>query len=144
MVLLFHIDQHLRSGLGLRQIIDWMMYVAAVSSDQWFRLREYLRRSGLEKLAIIMTEMCVKYFGLHTSFQLYDNTEADEKTCDDLMEFVLSKGNFGRKAGIEGKTAGFLLSTKSASGIFRRLQNGGLRSWKAVKKQDPPPLRLTL
>ena len=38
LVLIFHIDQHLRSGLGLRQIIDWMMYVHKPTAEEWEEL----------------------------------------------------------------------------------------------------------
>lgn len=38
LVLLSHIDHHLGSGLGLRQIIDWMMYVEKyINDDFWMR-----------------------------------------------------------------------------------------------------------
>ena len=37
LVLIFHINQHLREGLGLRQIVDWMMYLD--------RLPEHIRKN---------------------------------------------------------------------------------------------------
>ena len=52
LVLIFHINQHLRSGLGLRQIIDWMMYVNDLSSEIWEnKLIPMLQRTGMERLA---------------------------------------------------------------------------------------------
>ena len=65
-VLLSHIRQHLESGLGLRQIIDWMMFVRSYLNDEmWFSsFHEKAQRTGLESLAVITTKMCQKYLGL--------------------------------------------------------------------------------
>ena len=134
MVLLFHINQHLRGGLGLRQIIDWMLYVSKVSPAQWSELREQLHMVGLEKLALTVTAMCEKYLGLSQPFPLYESADIDETVVDSLMEMILVKGNFGVKAGVEGKTEGFFTSSKSLRGVYSRLQSGGLSNWKAVIK----------
>jgi hypothetical protein len=50
------------------------------------------------------------------------------------VPFYSEKGNFGRKAGIGGKTAEFSMSATERGGFFRRLQAGGLLQWKAAKK----------
>ena len=129
LVLIFHINQHLRSGLGLRQIIDWMMYVNDLSSEIWEnKLIPMLQRTGMERLAFTTTVMCQKYFGLRTI------VDDKDYPCDELMEYIMEKGNFGRKAGAEGKTASFYLSTNTRGGFFKRLQTGGQKQWKSAKK----------
>lgn len=128
LVLIFHIDQHLREGLGLRQIIDWMMYVNSLSSNTWEELLPLLQTNGVEKLALTVTMMCQKYFGLHPIVE--DESLPTEK----LMTYIMEKGNFGRKAGLKGKTATFSLFSTEKGGFFIRLQKGGLNQWKAAKK----------
>lgn len=123
--LLFHVDQHLRSGLGLRQIVDWMMFVHRQTDDgRMERLMEILRETGTEKLAVTVTAMCQKYFGLRKGVP--GCVEADEALADSLMEYVMEKGNFGRKSGTKGKIAAVFLDIKTPFRAIRRLQRGGL------------------
>ena len=130
LVLIFHINQHLREGLGLRQIIDWMLYVRQLSLDRWDELRSVLKRMGMEKLALTVNAMCGKYLGMD---MLSPETD-DALPVEELMGYILEKGNFGRKAGVEGKEAAFALSSTEKGGFFRRLQAGGLSRWEAAKK----------
>lgn len=132
LVLIFHINQHLRSGLGLRQIIDWMMYVNQLTSSQWDELRTMLQRVGMEKLALTTTAMCQRYLGLKSCFPGCE--EIDSLVCDELMGFILAKGNFGKKAGIGGKMEAFSLSATERGGFYKRLQAGDLLQWKAARK----------
>lgn len=132
LVLIFHINQHMRSGLGLRQIIDWMMYVNHLSATQWEELRAMMRGLGMETLALTVTGMCQKYMGLPRIFPGCETV--DPQVQDDLMNYILEKGNFGRKAGIDGKTAAFSLSAINKNDFFKRLQRGGLLQWRIAKK----------
>ncbi len=129
LVLIFHIDQHLRSGLGLRQIIDWMMYINSLPAEQLEELIPLLKSTGVEKLALTVTVMCQQYLGLRKIVK----EEASFPT-EKLMAYILEQGNFGRKQGIDGNIASFGLSCTEKGGFFRRLQEGGLCRWKAVKK----------
>lgn len=130
MVLIFHINQHLRTGLGLRQVIDWMMYVHTLSPEKWKELQPLLKRTGTEKLARTVTLMCQRYLGLEKVVE-----EDDSLPVNDLMEYILEKGNFGHKAGLKGKIAMVSLLTETG-GFFARLQKGGLLRWKAAQKYE--------
>ena len=132
LVLIFHINQHLREGLGLRQIVDWMMYVNSLTIAQWNELGSMLQSVGMEKLALTTTAMCQKYLGLKKTLSGCETV--DPLVCDELMAFILEKGNFGRKAGVDGKVAAFSLFSTERGGFFHRLQVGGLGQWKAAKK----------
>ena len=128
--LMFHINHHLRKGLGLRQIIDWMMYVEKLPEEVWLNEElPMLRRTGMEKLALTVTAMCQKYLGLRTIVK-----EIEQYPCDDLMNYILEKGNFGRKAGQNDKVATIALAMASPIRVFRRLQRGVMRRWKPAKK----------
>jgi len=130
LVLIFHIDQHLREGLGLRQIIDWMMYVNGLSDEEWEALLNLLRDAGVDKLALTVNAMCEKYLGFPKNL----SQGAESAVCDKLMALIMEKGNFGQKAGIDGRTAAFALSSTEKGGFFKRLQAGGLAQWKAAKR----------
>lgn len=100
LVLLDHMKSHLKSGMGLRQIIDWMMYVnAKLHDDEWNGIFEkVVKEKGYCKFARVATKMCQKYIGLP-----YENIiwchDADEVLCDRLMSIVMNSGNFGMKNG---------------------------------------------
>ena len=131
LVLISHINQHLRQGLGLRQIIDWMMYVKSLSNNEWNDLLVLLQATGLEKLAATVTAACQKYIGLEMTFPAF--AEVDEGVCDELIKYIMEKGNFGQKAGTEGKIAAFALSNCKKGDFFRRLQAGGLYRWRVAR-----------
>ena len=53
LVLLEHINQHLENGLGLRQIIDWMMFAdKCIEGEEWKEFLDLAEEIGLKKLAI--------------------------------------------------------------------------------------------
>ena len=132
LVLIFHINQHIREGLGLRQIIDWMMYVRSLSSENYEELISLLRATGMEQLALVTTAMCKKYLGLDVFVPGCDNV--DDKLCDNFMTYIMEKGNFGNKSFQKDRTAIFLLFSDNIGNFFKRLQFGGLSRWKVAKK----------
>ena len=140
LVLMFHINQHLRSGLGLRQIIDWMMYLDR--NDNLQELLPLFRQTGMEKLALTVTAMCREYLGLGGMSEETGEVAAREALVIDpgayptqeLMDYIYEKGNFGTKSGEEGKIASVFLIATSPLQLFRRLQAGGLSRWKAAGK----------
>lgn len=128
--LLIHIRQHLKSGLGLRQIIDWMMYVNSLPDAVWKeKTLPLLRDIGMEKLALTITAMCQKYLGLREIV-----TDIDQYPCKELMVYILEKGNFGRKSGKGGKVAYAFLFMGSPLHLLIRLQRNGLSRWSLAKK----------
>ena len=98
LVLLAHINQHLKtSKLGLRQIVDWQMYVYSVEdkvswSDQFIPL---LKKTGLLTLAAYVTRLCNLYLGLPDEIGFEVNV--DDSLVDELLEVILTDGNFGSK-----------------------------------------------
>ncbi len=133
LVLLEHIDQHLEEGLGLRQIIDWMMFVdKCLTDEKWLDFRKMAQHIGLEKLAIIVTRMSEIYLGLS---QHKWCEEADEELCDMLMSYVLSCGNFGSKCNGDSNVSTRLFTyARTPMAFLRLLQERGLVNWKAAQK----------
>ncbi|MBR0512934.1 MAG: nucleotidyltransferase family protein [Clostridia bacterium] len=134
LVLLEHIAQHMEGGLGLRQIIDWMMFVDKCLSDEkeWSNFRMMAQRIGLEKLTEVVTRMCEMFLGLeeHTWCR-----NVDEKSCKGLMDFVLSCGNFGIKLVDKiGPGANVLSYARTPFAFIHLLQERGLVNWKTAQK----------
>jgi len=123
--LMFHINQHLRSGLGLRQIVDWMMYLER--NDNLEELMPIFRETGMERLALAVTVLCQKYLGLRRFVE-----DTGEYPIEELIEYIFEKGNFGKKSGQEGKVASVFMVVTNPVRLFKRLQDGGMSRWKAA------------
>ncbi len=136
LVLLDHINQHLEGGLGLRQIIDWMMFVDKCLSDkEWPEFFELVKKIGLEKLAIVCTHMCEMYLGLpHREWC----ADADVDLCNQLMEYVLACGNFGNKrnSDLSSISEGVFAFASTPKMIFKVLQKQGMKNWEAAQKYN--------
>ena len=133
LVILEHISQHMEGGLGLRQIIDWMMFVdKCLPDDKWPEFKILADEIGLEQLAIVTTRMCEIYLGLpHREWC----NGAAESLCKQLMDYVMLCGNFGNKKTSDSdisKNAFAYASTPKAA--FRLLQKQGFSNWEAAQK----------
>ncbi len=133
LVLLEHINQHFEEGLGLRQIIDWMMFVdKCLPDEQWPDFRIMAQRVGLEQLAVITTRMCELYLGLPSHMWCRG---ADEKLCEKLLEYVISSGNFGNKRNDAScVTTNLFTYARTPAAFFRLLQERGMVNWTAARE----------
>lgn len=134
LVLLNHVRQHLRSlGLGLRQILDWMLYVhAAMRDGSWeAEFLKLARETGLETLAVTLTGLCQARLGLPDRVSWC--ALSDAHLAEQLLEQVFDKGNFGRKQenGAKVENTSAIIRRK---GLFRYLQAGGIAHWKAAQR----------
>lgn len=135
LVLLEHIDQHMEGGLGLRQIIDWMMFVdKCLPDDKWQEFDELVTKVGLKTLAIVTTRMCEMYLGLPPRKWC---ATADDKLCKQLMDYVLSCGNFGNKKTTDADISINAMSyARTPKTTFKLLQKQGLQNWKIAQKHS--------
>jgi len=131
LVLLTHLRNHLASGVGLRQMIDWMMYVNRELDDEFWQreFRQVAESKGLATLAITATRLCQRYLGL--SERITWCAVADDTLCDQLLELLFSSGNFGRKASNSIEGVSMLIRE---NGLFRYLQNSGEANWTAYHR----------
>ncbi|MBR4948312.1 MAG: nucleotidyltransferase family protein [Clostridiales bacterium] len=98
LVLLGHINQHLKNNvLGLRQIIDWEMYIHSIEDKNSWRMQfvPLLEQTGLLSLAAYVTKMCNRYLGLANEVDF--GIEVDDTLVDELLDVVMTDGNFGRR-----------------------------------------------
>ena len=138
LVLLEHIDQHLESGLGLRQIIDWMMFVnRCLPDEQWPAFEKMTEKIGLRQLALVTTRMSEIYLGL-PAHRFCEHI--DPAPCGQLMEYVLQCGNFGSKQkNADEADVKVLTYARTPAAILRHLQARGLMNWDAAQRH--PVLR---
>lgn len=157
LVLLTHINQHLEEGLGLRQIIDWMMFVCWHLDDEgWETFRVKASVLGLEKLAVTVTRMCQLHLGLPEQFStISDNSNgkkgtesmecrrnvtwckgSDEQLCNELLDYLFECGNFGFRNGISNSAAMVISHGRGACGFFRNLQKRGEANWDLYQKHN--------
>ena len=127
-VLLAHMRAHLKSGIGLRQVIDWMMYCAKVLDEEFWSssFKPVLDDLGLTTLAVTAAALCQRYLGLTDSITWC--CEADEALVDQLLRVLLSSGNFGVKNS-SGNNVETVTAAIRSHGLFRYLQHAGENNW---------------
>ena len=132
MVLIEHVGQHMEEGIGLRQIIDWMMFVdKCLPNDKWPSFQKMAKQTDLETLAIVVTRMCEIYLGLPEHNWCKD---ADERLCSDLMNYVIDYGRFDLNSNQDNKVfVNRLLNIRNISHMIGELQGQGTENWKAAK-----------
>ena len=132
LTLLEHISHHLEEGLGLRQIIDWMMFTHQCLPDKaWPVFQKMAVAAGLEKLAIVTTRMCEIYLGLSPRSW---SAQADPSLCEQLIQYIMASGNFGQKLDSDAQVVHEMLSLKhNPKEAFRRLQVRGLIHWQSAQ-----------
>lgn len=127
--LLEHIARHLWGGLGLRQIVDWMLYVRACLDDAaWAgETGNLIRASGLETLAITVTALCGRYLGMQKVPHWAE--DADPALVDALFQRVYAGGNFGAKQQREAAAANVIRAGKH-QGALRVIYQRGIYNWR--------------
>lgn len=95
MSLLLHMVRHMfEGGIGLRQLSDWMVFVAAEGSHFADDVCPVLKRCGLLTFAEVSTKACEQYLGLDHACCCWCNS-VDEHTCKLFMDSVFRGGNMG-------------------------------------------------
>ncbi len=132
-VLLEHIAHHMMGGIGLRQVLDWLVYVNAVLDDEhWPKFQKMAQKAGLEDLAKAVTKTGMLYFGLPDRITWCK--EFDSEICTQFLNYMFENGNFGKKQKEIGKIARIEHRSSGLKGFFINLQQAGEYNWKAYKK----------
>lgn len=123
LVLLSHIARHMQEGIGLRQVIDWMMFVANHDNMEWDSFNRESEKAGLFNCQCIITKMCTIYFGLPIVKEIEWCNTGNDLVCDRLLDYLFQCGNFGNKnRGFAGK----LIMRNKLRYFIDRLQRGGI------------------
>ena len=143
LVLIEHINQHMEQGIGLRQIIDWMMFVdKCLTDDQWNEFEIMATKTGLKELAVTTTRMCEIFLGLPIHRWCMG---VDEKLSRNLMEYIMQSGNFGIKLNpIDTLYVSRVYQLRHPFALVRELQRKGHESAKIERCPILRPLAWTI
>ena len=155
LIILRHIIQHLggSKGVGLRHILDWMMFVEKNVDDAYWNgeFAAYLEEVNLKDAAIVFARMAQIYFGMDESITWckIDNKnesslqDANDKAkaqaeldtlCEGWMEQIMASGNFGAKMTKEDEGASVLYKNKNLFTMLGSLQHLGLENWAPARE----------
>lgn len=97
LIIVLHMQHHMTSrGIGLRHLLDFGYFVDKTCGESFWEeeLVPLFKSTGLLTFAATMAKTCSIFFD--TACPEWAKN-ADENLCGDVMEDVLSGGNFGRK-----------------------------------------------
>lgn len=133
-VLLAHINQHLEEGLGLRHIVDWVMYVKhSLSDENWIAFKQRTDLLGLTTLAKVIAKLGQKYLGL--SHDIKWCQDASDETVDALLAYAFECGNFGKKDVANNTVIMIMSHGRGIKGFFRNLQRRGEVNWQLLQQR---------
>lgn len=140
LIILLHMQHHmLGEGLGLRHICDWACYLQKTEDKLfWPDLLELFQKIGIFTYAQVISKISAMYF--HINCPKWAES-ADEELCKDVMDDILTSGNFGRKDKERSKS-GMMISDHGKSGtkrgklsnLFWTLHNATAAKHPVVKK----------
>lgn len=136
LVLIEHVWHHIRTGIGLRQILDFIMYVDKVLDDKFWNdsFRKMACELGYDTLCKVIARIGQLYFGLNNSIMWCK--DVDESLCDEFLEMILSQGNFGSKTSEEFNPMIRVMNKKNEGLIsfIKYEQASGMKNWKNAQK----------
>ena len=114
LIILLHMQGHMVSeGLGLRHICDWACFLQKTEGKLfWNELLDLFKKIGIFTYAKVISKICAMYFHINCPEWAYS---ADEELCKDVMNDVLTGGNFGRKDRLRSKS-GVMIIERSRNG----------------------------
>lgn len=112
LVLLLHSLSHLTStGMGLRHLVDWLVFVNSIEEDEFTELfKGPLQEMGLWRFAQALTRIGVLYFGCNDRQWCSD---IGDELCSGILEDILNSGNFGVKDGSRKMQAKFMRNSST-------------------------------
>ena len=114
LIMLLHVAGHMITGggVGLRHLCDWAVFVSKVNLKQY---KDEYESIGVWTFACQLTAVSIKYLGLPKQEWC---GEWPVSFLEQLIEEILSAGNFGRKEA--GRTAAMTLERESFSKMTRK------------------------
>lgn len=131
LILLRHIMQHLQDrNLGLRQIVDWMMFVNENLDDETWEqgFCQVMQTAGLEALAIHVTRMCQLYLGLREDGISWCGA-AEPHVCGEILGCVMEVGNYGLKAAESDRGMRTMMKYRNIFSLLKSLHSNGMKNW---------------
>ena len=97
LIVLVHTASHmLATGIGLRHLCDWAVFVERYQSDEFCAIFEQcLRDTGLWRFAQLLTQLAIRYLG--ATEKAWAMESVDDTLLESLILDVFAAGNFGNK-----------------------------------------------
>ncbi len=97
LIILLHTCHHLTSsGVGLRHLCDWAVFVNSVPENEFIDLfQAKFKNIGLWNFACVLTKVCEKYLSCPAKKWV---GQVDEKIVDALAQDIFKGGNLGQKS----------------------------------------------
>ena len=118
-ILLLHMQHHMLSeGIGLRHLLDWGYFVNETAQLPFWEesVNPFLKEIGLFTYACVMTKTCSIFFGSACPNWVKD---APNDVCEEILEDILSGGNFGKKDTVR-KASGLMVSNRGKDGTTHK------------------------
>lgn len=125
LIMLLHTAIHLiNTGIGLRHLCDWAVFVDKFSDEEFKDLfEEKLKSIGMWRFAQILTQLSVAYLGM--SPKQWCDLEVEPEYLETLMSDIFKGGNFGVKDSNRINQAKLITNSHKASvdetGLFKQL-----------------------
>ena len=138
-MLLVHTRAHFANGIGLRHLLDWLMYADKYLTDDFWKMemKPIAERYRVSELAAAMSRCGQLYFGLLEG-RLWC-TYIDEAFCEDIIAYMIKQGDFGKKAGYNDAQVKVIAESEGIGGLFSRINRSAEFSLPIIKKH--PVLR---
>ena len=125
LILLLHMIHHIKDGgIGLRQVLDWAMFIeSGTNAASRTALGTLCATHGLLTFASTLTRLCVRYLGLSAECATWCEA-VDDALCDALLADFLACGNFGQGAGAYTGSGIVTKDRKAGESAFRAALRG--------------------
>lgn len=134
LMLLLHTAAHMQSGIGIRHALDWALFADSYLDDEMWgsNFREICEKNHVDKLAKILTRISQQYFGVgeHITWCI----SVDAEVCDALMDYMVSQGDFGRKAGLTDVGVKLIIDSTGKEGVLHRFNKSCQYSMPLIAK----------
>lgn len=124
LIMLLHTAIHLiNTGIGLRHLCDWAVFVDKFSDEEFMEMfEEKLKAIGMWKFAQILTQLSVAYIGMSPKEWC---GSSNQEYLETLMSDIFKGGNFGVKDSNRINQAKLITNSHKASvdetGLFKQL-----------------------
>ena len=132
-MLLLHTAQHMSTtGMGLRHLLDWMVYADKYLSDEYWHgeFNDIAKFSGVDILAKTLTKTCQIYLGLRKDITWCQDVESE--LCQEMIEYFVEQGEFGNKS--SDKVAKMVVENTSLVSFIRHFDQSSVYSLPIAKK----------
>ena len=134
LMLLLHMAGHMQSGIGVRHLLDWAVYANRFADDYFWdnSLKDICKKTHVDYFASGLTKIVQQYIGVGENITWCSLVE--DKKCESLINYLISQGDFGEKAGAKDTSAKFLTDSLGKYGLLYRINKSSQYSMPIITK----------